>query len=125
LLHALHERGHVIVLPVTGKRGEALVFREWRPGAALEAEPFGTVRPTGPERVPDFLLVPLLAFDRTGGRLGYGAGYYDRTLSGLPAAFALGCAYAAQEVAQVPTGPQDVRLDAVATERGVIFCKGE
>lgn len=124
LLDALHARGHRLVLPVTGKRGQPLVFRQWAPGDALERERFGTFRPTGPELRPDFLLVPLLAFDRTGARLGYGAGYYDKTLAGLPGAFALGCAYAAQEVASVPTGPYDVPLDAVATERGVIFCKG-
>ena len=74
---------------------------------------------------PDFLLVPLLAFDRRGHRLGYGAGYYDRTLAELPGAFALGCAYAVQEVPDVPAGPHDMRLDAVATERGVIFCKDD
>jgi 5-formyltetrahydrofolate cyclo-ligase len=55
--------------------------------------------------------------------LGYGAGYYDRTLAGLPGRFALGVAYAGQEVDEVPAGPYDVPLDAVATERGVIFCK--
>ncbi len=123
LVVALHSRGHPIVLPVTGKRGEQLIFREWQPGEALIAERFGTHRPSGDVRDPEFLLVPLLAFDRTGHRLGYGAGYYDRTLAALPGAFALGCAYAAQEVACVPAGPCDVRLDAVATEDGVIWCK--
>ena len=66
------------------------------------------------------MLAPLLAFDRTGGRLGYGAGYYDRTLPNLAASFALGCAFAAQEVEAVPMGPFDRRLDAVATEQEVI-----
>ncbi len=88
----------------------------------MEAEPFGTLRPTGPERVPDFLLVPLLAFDRRGHRLGYGGGYYDRTLAALPRAGRLGCAFAAQEMDAVPAGPHDVRLPAVATERGIICC---
>ena len=111
------------MLPVTGGRGAALAFRTWQPGAALVRERFGTMRPMGEERRPDFLLVPLLAFDRGGRRLGYGAGYYDRTLAGLPGAFKLGCAYAAQEVARVPAGPHDVRLDAVATEEGVIVCE--
>ncbi|MBV8616081.1 MAG: 5-formyltetrahydrofolate cyclo-ligase [Acetobacteraceae bacterium] len=123
LLHALHARGHTLVLPVTGERGAALVFRTWHPGMALVRERFGTMCPTGEERRPDFLLVPLLAFDRGGRRLGYGAGYYDRTLAGLPGAFKLGCAYAAQEVARVPAGPHDVRLDAVATEKGVTVCE--
>ena len=120
LLHALHVRGHTIVLPVTPKRGNPLTFRLWTPDAPMERERFGTSRPTGEERTPSFVLVPLLAFDRHGGRLGYGAGYYDRTLPGMPGCFALGCAFAAQEVAKVPMGPDDVRLDAVATEREIV-----
>jgi 5-formyltetrahydrofolate cyclo-ligase len=123
LLLALHERGHPIVLPETPKRGNPLIFRLWRPGDDLVAERFGTMRPTGAERAPDFLLVPLLAFDRRGNRLGYGAGYYDRTLALLPGRFRLGVAYAAQELDEVPAGPYDASLDAVATERGVVFCK--
>jgi 5-formyltetrahydrofolate cyclo-ligase len=119
-LIALHAKGHTIVLPVTPKRGLPLTFRVWRPGDAMVEERFGTMRPIGAERSPDFLLVPLLAFDRRGGRLGYGAGYYDQTLSRLPGHFALGCAFAAQEVPEVPTGPRDVPLDAVATEREII-----
>jgi 5-formyltetrahydrofolate cyclo-ligase len=122
LLFALHAQGHPIVLPVTPKRGLPLSFRLWQPGDALVAERFGTMRPTGEERSPDFLLVPLLAFDRHGGRLGYGAGYYDRTLPLLKPRFVLGCAFAAQEVPAVPMGPCDVRLDAVATEHRVIRC---
>ncbi len=122
LLSALHARGHTIVLPVTPGRGLPLSFLTWQPGDTLIAERFGTMRPTGEPRTPDFLLVPLLAFDRTGGRLGYGAGYYDRTLPLLSPRFALGCAFAAQEVPAVPMGPRDIRLDAVATEREVIHC---
>jgi len=124
LLVALHERGHRVVLPVTPRRGNPLTFREWWPGQAMVAERFGTMRPTGEEFRPDFLLVPLLAFDRAGRRLGYGGGFYDRTLALLPGAMTVGCAYAAQEVDEVPTGPHDIRLRAVATERGVIGCKG-
>ena len=123
LLRALHERGHPVVLPATGRRDEALTFRLWAPDSELVRERFGTMSPRGEERRPDFLLVPLLAFDRAGRRLGYGGGYYDRTLVTLPGAFKLGCAYAAQEVPRVPAGPRDVRLDAVATEEGVMLCK--
>ena len=119
LLLALHDRGHPLALPVTPKRGNPLTFRRWRPGDTLEAERFGTLRSVGEDIVPDFLLVPLLAFDRRGFRLGYGAGYYDRTLAGLSRHFALGCAFAAQCVDAVPIGPYDVRLDAVATEIGI------
>ncbi len=125
LLFALHELGHQIVLPETPKRGNPLVFRLWHPDAAMVQERFGTSRPEGPVLAPDFLLVPLLAFDRRGYRVGYGAGYYDRTLSSLPGRPRLGVAYAAQELDAVPAGDYDQRLDTVATERGVILCKDE
>ncbi|MBV9757935.1 MAG: 5-formyltetrahydrofolate cyclo-ligase [Alphaproteobacteria bacterium] len=123
LLTALAERGNPVVLPVTPARGELLTFRRWQPGAPLVAGRFGTVHPEGEERQPDVLLVPLLAFDRAGRRLGYGGGFYDRTLAALPGATAIGCAFAAQEVEQVPAGPGDARLDAVATELGIIDCR--
>ena len=120
LLVALHDRGHHVVLPVTPRRGEGLTFRRWRPGDVMVPERFGTMRPVGDVMVPDVLLVPLLAFDAAGGRLGYGGGFYDRTLAGLPGRFRLGCAFAAQQVDAVPVGPYDIRLDAVATEAGII-----
>jgi 5-formyltetrahydrofolate cyclo-ligase len=122
LLLALHGQGHRIALPVTPKRGEALTFRGWQPGDALIPERFGTMRPIGEVLVPDVLLIPLLAFDARGGRLGYGGGFYDRTLAALPGRFRLGCAFAAQQVDSVPVGPYDIRLDAVATENGIIRC---
>ena len=123
LLVALYERGHPILLPETPKRGNPLIFRFWHPGAIMLPERFGTSRPDGEVGVPDFLLVPLLAFDRRGYRIGYGAGYYDRTLAGLRGRFRLGVAYAAQELEEVPAGPYDEKLDAVATERGVLVCR--
>ncbi|MEA2769104.1 MAG: 5-formyltetrahydrofolate cyclo-ligase [Acetobacteraceae bacterium] len=122
LLHALHDRGHRVALPVTPRRGEALTFRGWQPGDVLVPERFGTMRPIGEILTPDMLLIPLLAFDAAGGRLGYGGGFYDRTLAGLPGRFRLGCAFAAQQVDAVPIGPYDIRLDAVATENGIIRC---
>jgi len=125
LLHILHDRGHAIVLPITPKRGNPLSFGRWQPGDPLVTERFGTVRPTGDAMVPTFLLVPLLAFDRRCHRLGYGAGYYDRTLAALPPHIAVGCAFAAQFMDEVPVGPHDVRLHAVATETGVMFCKDD
>jgi 5-formyltetrahydrofolate cyclo-ligase len=123
LLHALVDRGHPVVLPVTPPRGSPLAFRLWRPGDAMALGRFGTPVPVGETMAPAMLLVPLLAFDRGGHRLGYGAGYYDRTLAALPGARTLGCAFAAQELDSVPAGPQDLPLDAVATERGVITCR--
>jgi 5-formyltetrahydrofolate cyclo-ligase len=124
LLIALHERGNAIVLPVTPRRGQALTFRGWQPGDVMVPERFGTMRPIGEIRTPDMLLIPLLAFDAAGGRLGYGGGFYDRTLLDLPGRLRLGCAFAAQQVDAVPIGPYDVRLDAVATENGIIRCGG-
>jgi 5-formyltetrahydrofolate cyclo-ligase len=123
LLHALHQRGNRVVLPVTPRRGNPLTFREWKPGDVLVPERFGTVRPAGDILVPDMLLIPLLAFDIRGGRLGYGGGFYDRTLATLPNRFRLGCAFAAQQIDAVPCGPYDIRLDAVATENGIIRCE--
>ena len=119
LLHALHARGRRIVLPVTPAGAEKLAFRVWAPGAKLQPGRFGTSHPAGPEAVPDLILVPFLAFDRAGRRLGYGGGFYDRTLAALPAAAAIGCGFAALELDEVPAGPYDATLHAVATERGV------
>jgi 5-formyltetrahydrofolate cyclo-ligase len=125
LMLALAARGHVLALPVTPPRGQPLAFRAWVPGAALRAGPMGTSEPfAGDELRPDMLLVPLLAFDRAGRRLGYGGGYYDRTLAALPGAKAIGIAYAGQEMPEVPAGLQDFRLPLIATEAGVILCGG-
>jgi 5-formyltetrahydrofolate cyclo-ligase len=124
LLETLAERGHVLALPVTPPRGQPLLFRRWRPGEALRPGPLGTAFPLAGEAVrPDWLLVPLLAFDRAGRRLGYGGGYYDRTLPTLPGAVAIGCAHALQELDEVPAGPEDAPLAWVATEAEVIACR--
>jgi 5-formyltetrahydrofolate cyclo-ligase len=123
LMLALASRGHALALPVTPPRGQPLAFRAWAPGVALRPGPMGTSEPAEGALVnPDWLLVPLLAFDRAGRRLGYGGGYYDRTLAALPGAKAIGIAYAGQEMAAVPAGPQDFRLPLIATEAGVIMC---
>ncbi|EKE43939.1 5-formyltetrahydrofolate cyclo-ligase [Oceaniovalibus guishaninsula JLT2003] len=110
-----------VCVPVMVGRGLPLRFRRWIPGCTLERGPFGVAVPAdGDWLVPDLLIVPLLAFDRRGQRLGYGGGYYDRTLAALRAAGpvrAWGFAFAAQEVAAVPVGPHDAPLDAIATER--------
>ena len=120
-LLALIGRGHTAGLPVTPPLAEALSFRRWRPGLTLHVGRFATAEPTGDVIIPTVLLVPLLAFDRFGGRLGYGGGYYDRTLEQLSAGtIAIGCGFATQEVDRVPTEPHDRRLNAVVTEAGVI-----
>jgi len=123
LLHSLHARGHDVLLPQTPPRGAPLIFRRWTPGCAMIRERFGTFYPDGPIQRPDWLLIPLLAFDRAGRRLGYGGGYYDRTLAELADVFAVGCGFACQELDVVPTGDYDARLDAVVTEAGVIVCE--
>jgi 5-formyltetrahydrofolate cyclo-ligase len=119
LLHALATVGYDVVLPVTPERGNPLTFRKWNVDDALLVGRYGTQHTNGAEMTPDFLLVPLLGFDAAGNRLGYGAGYYDRTLAGLPAAFRLGCAFAAQEFAKIPVSDADIKLHAVATEAGI------
>jgi 5-formyltetrahydrofolate cyclo-ligase len=123
LLHTLYARGHPILLPQTPRRGNPLIFRRWTPGAVMIAERFGTQRPDGPEAVPDVILVPLLAFDAAGNRLGYGGGYYDCTLAALPDREAIGFAHAAQQVDEVPTEPHDRPLQTILTDKGVCHVK--
>lgn len=123
LLEALAEAGHATCLPVVVEKGAPLVFRRWRPGDATVAGVHGIpVPPESAEVVaPDLLIVPLLAFDMRGYRLGYGGGFYDRTLASLRAereVTAVGFAFAGQEVEEVPEGPQDQPLDWIITEGG-------
>jgi len=124
LMTALHEAGHRLCVPVIEGPGLALRFREWHPGCALVAGPFGAAVPAAGDWLePGLLLAPLLAFDTRGYRLGYGGGFYDRTLEMLRArrpTLAVGLAYRAQEVGRVPAGPTDQRLDAIVTETGVL-----
>lgn len=125
LLSVLAERGQVTALPVVVAPRAPLEFRRWRDGDPLEEGPYGTRHPVASAAVvrPVCLLVPLLAFDRQGVRLGYGGGFYDRTLAALRAdgpVVAVGVAYAGQEVEALPAEPHDERLDWVITEREVI-----
>ena len=126
LLAALHERGHACALPVVTGRDQRLIFRAWAPGGRLTAAAFSVMVPAddAPEVVPRVVLAPLLAFDDRGYRLGWGGGYYDRTLAALRAAggpvLAVGLGFAAQRVARVPAGPDDQRLDWVVTEADAI-----
>jgi 5-formyltetrahydrofolate cyclo-ligase len=129
LMKKLAAAGGRLALPVVAGRGNPLTMRAWTFGEPLNAGVWG-IREPKPEAVevnPDILLVPLLAFDRTGHRLGYGGGYYDLTIAQLRArqtVVALGLAYAAQEVGEVPTAPGDAALDLVLTEREVIDLRG-
>lgn len=122
LLRRFSEVGHVCALPVGEGRGRPLRFRAWRPDTAMVEAEYGIMvpAPDGPWVTPSVLLVPLLAFDRAGYRLGYGAGYYDRTLAELRAerpVLAVGVAFAAQEMDAVPRDCYDQRLDWIVTDR--------
>ena len=128
LLAALVAAGVLTALPVTPAPGLPLSFRAWRPGHPTVAGPFG-LREPGPEAAaldPDVLFVPLAAFDRRGARIGYGKGYYDRTLAILRSrkpVRAIGVAYAVQEVASIAAEPHDQPLDLVVTERATLPCE--
>ncbi len=123
LLSHLHGEGFPCALPVVTAPGAPLVFRRWAPGAPLESGRFGTRYPPAqePELRPEVVLAPLLAFDARGYRLGWGGGYYDRTVGALRGngpLLVVGIAYAAQQVDSVPHSGRDQRLDWVVTEDG-------
>jgi 5-formyltetrahydrofolate cyclo-ligase len=121
LMRALAAHGAQLALPVIVARDAPLVFRVWSPGDELVRGPLGILEPP-PEAapiIPDILLVPLAAFDRSGHRIGYGAGHYDRSFAQLrqsKAVTAVGVAFAVQEIDAVPALPHDVALDYVLTE---------
>jgi 5-formyltetrahydrofolate cyclo-ligase len=125
VLHCLRWLGAVPLLPRMRGRGRPLAFHPWSPDLPLAPGPLGVMEPPAdaPEAVPDIVLAPLLAFDRLGRRLGYGAGYYDRTFEALAEAghrpLRCGLALALQEVPEVPETAGDVRLEAVVTEAGL------
>jgi 5-formyltetrahydrofolate cyclo-ligase len=125
LMQSLWERGQSCALPVVVKKKAPLSFRKWEPGDKLIAGPHGTLHPSEQALliVPDLVLVPLLAFDRTGGRLGFGGGYYDRTLVALPPVCKVGVAFDEQEVDLVPTDHLDQRMDWIVTPTRVIQIK--
>ena len=121
LLRKLESEGARLALPAITARGQSLKFRLWHPGERLLSGPLGILEPSpaAAEIIPDIVLVPLAAFDRSGHRIGYGAGHYDRTLAQLHKSkgfAAIGLAFAAQEVVTVPALQHDVPLDYVLTE---------
>jgi 5-formyltetrahydrofolate cyclo-ligase len=125
LLNTLAVEGRAVGLPVVTDRHDPLTFRRWLPGMEMVPGPHGTHHPpaASPVLYPSLLLMPLLAFDRSGRRLGYGGGYFDRTLSALRARgplLAVGVAFSAQEVDTVPEEAHDQRLDWIVTELGAL-----
>jgi len=126
LLQAFEDRGYRLALPCLVKSGEGyeMIFRRFRIGDDLAHGPFDIRQPvdSADPAEPDVVLLPLLAFDKRGVRLGYGGGYYDRTLSALRAhrpVAAWGIAFSAQQLAEIPFEAHDVRLDIVITETGL------
>jgi 5-formyltetrahydrofolate cyclo-ligase len=125
LMRKLAGAGASLALPVVAGRGKPLIMRGWKWGEPLVGGVWGIREPVpqAPRLDPDILLVPLLAFDRAGHRIGYGAGYYDLTITQLRAKkpiAAVGIAFAAQEIETVPTTDFDAPLDLVLTEKATI-----
>jgi len=125
LMRKLADAGVKLALPAIAGRGKPLIMRTWKFGDPFKTGQWGIREPVpeAPEVAPNILIVPLAAFDRMGHRIGYGAGYYDMTINALRAKkkiTAIGIAFAAQEITQVPTSERDARLDLVLTEREVI-----
>lgn len=111
-------------VPVIIAAGQPLKFRQWEPDSTMIKGDFGALIPQlGDWITPQIVVVPLVAFDTRGGRLGYGGGFYDRTLEKLRASrptMAIGFAYAAQEDENLPLEPTDQPLDLIVTEHGII-----
>ena len=121
LMRTLAALGAQLALPAVMARGKTLAFRVWSPDDRLMLGALGILEPSpaAAEVVPDIMLVPLAAFDRSGHRIGYGAGHYDYTLAHvrkLKAVTAIGLAFAAQEIEAIPALSHDVALDYVLTE---------
>lgn len=117
LIAALHARGHRLALPTLFDRS-TMRFLAWAPGDPLERGPMRLRQPlpSAAPVAPDLIVTPLLGFDRTGNRIGYGAGHYDRAFQQFPGARRIGFGWAMQELAQIPHDPWDVPIQAVATE---------
>jgi 5-formyltetrahydrofolate cyclo-ligase len=125
LMRKLAAAGAQLALPTIAGRGQPLIMRAYRFGDKLARAQWSIREPKSdvPKVAPDILIVPLAAFDRAGQRIGYGAGYYDltiRALRGKKPVAAVGIAFAAQEIREVPATPRDERLDFVLTERETI-----
>jgi 5-formyltetrahydrofolate cyclo-ligase len=125
-MNALSARAHTLCLPVVTATGQALIFRKWKPGDPLEKGAYGIDVPlaSAEEVLPDVVIVPLAAFDLAGHRLGYGAGYYDKTIAKMRAQkkdiLLIGAAYAQQQIPYIPIDEHDRKLDAIATEKGIL-----
>lgn len=129
LLLRLAAKGHRLCLPVMQGHGQPLIFRAWAPGDEMASAAWGIAEPLPSRTVyePDVLLVPLLAFDAKGYRLGYGGGFYDRSLQilrKLKPIVAVGISYDEQKIDAVPHLDYDQPLDWVLTPSGPLRCFG-
>ena len=129
LIMALFEKGNPVVVPIIVKEDVSLRLSYLRDFSALVPSTFGVSEPIGSE-IPalaediDTIILPMLGFDRAGGRIGYGAGYYDRFLSKNPGLRKVGIAFACQEVGSIPVDENDIRMDVVLTEDGIVYMVG-
>ena len=126
-LNHLHINGHQTALPVITAKASPLSFKTWKLGDALTESFFKIPQPTqnANDILPDIILIPLVGFDRSGNRLGYGGGFYDRTLETLRATkpvIAIGIAFSIQEVDKLAPCEHDEPLDYIITEREIITC---
>ena len=125
LIATLHESGQPTAMPVTPIEGHPLSFRRWTIGDALQDGPYGTLQPSAccTPVLPNVILAPLLAFDSAGWRLGYGGGFYDRTIADFAdrghKVNVIGLAYDGQKLDKIPVGPYDMPMDAVLCPSGL------
>ncbi len=125
LMTMLYQRGHKLALPAIEIPDRPMVFRLFQPDQALQRGYADIFEPLSdaPQVIPDLVIVPLIAFDRRHTRLGYGKGFYDRTLASLRDHYtikAIGLAYSGQEVTSLPAEPHDEPMDLIVTENGLI-----
>ena len=125
LVRELIEAGARAALPVVVARQQPLLFRAWQPGARMARGVWNIPIPAEGQIVrPSALLVPLVGFDSGGYRLGYGGGFYDRTLAALsPQPLAIGVGYEFGRLATIHPQPHDVPMDALVTEAGVVHLR--
>lgn len=126
LLRLLRDRGMKCALPVVQQRAQPLLFRSWWPGAAMEKGALGIAYPVGTAQVsPDIVLVPLVGFGRGGDRLGYGGGYFDRTLAAFePRPLTIGVGFELAQIESTYPQPHDILMDAIVTEAGARWRAG-
>lgn len=129
VLRLLRDEGYPTCLPRIDAQALLLAFHEWKAGDDLQQGMYGIPEPRMEKpATPDVVLVPLVAFDRTGHRLGFGKGYYDVTLDSLrranPGLLAIGVAFSVQEVPELAPENHDARLDVIVTEKEVILAGG-